>query len=336
MNANIYKGKSTSVEGMRFIFMLIISLWHFSRINPFTHGYIAVDFFFILSGFFLWKSYIKYEESPLQYTIRKIRRLYPEYVIVFIIAFILKSKLWLKEDIVDTIMNAISELLMIHSIGIYSSTINPPSWYICVLLVGGALVYSCIYINRKLSINLLFPVVILLSYTYLLGFNGSLEQFEVDGFISQPLLRGVAGMSLGCMIAAFIYKFKEILRRTVLLDIAILLSVGIVFISLFSHFNYDKFSLIAFVILIISTEISDSLIYKCFKSPLWLKLGGITYEMLLVHAPVIWVLNFLTKHWSTSWITLLILTSVYVIIVLVFSCVLKGINRFLASRINIS
>lgn len=328
--------KSTSIEGMRFIFMLIIILWHFSRINPFTHGYIAVDFFFILSGFLLWKSYNNHKESPFKYTIRKIQRLYPQYVIAFVMAFILKAKLWMKSDILDTLMNALSEFFMLHSMGIYGSSINPPSWYVSVLLVGGALVYSCVYINKNLFINLLFPVIILISYTYLFGFNGSLEQFAVDGFISQPLLRGVAGMSLGCVIAAVVYKLKGKLERSGVLDFAVLLAIGLVCITLFAQSNYDKFALIGFSILIVASEISESLINKCFKSQIWLKLGGITYEMLLIHAPVIWVLNFLTREIPTSWITLSIICCIYIIMVVAASWLLKCITKYIVSKINVS
>lgn len=39
--------RQVSIEALRFIFMLAIVVWHFGRINPFTHGYIAVDFYFI-------------------------------------------------------------------------------------------------------------------------------------------------------------------------------------------------------------------------------------------------------------------------------------------------
>ena len=189
-----------SIEALRFIFMLVIAVWHFGRINPFTHGYIAVDFFFILSGFLLYGSYMRHKYDVLQYTVAKLKRFYPEYFMVFVVAFLLKLNILLRDgDAVSVLLNSMSEGLLIHSVGVFSSGINATSWYVSVLLVGGGILYAVLYCNKKVALSIVFPLLILLSYTYLLAFNGSLEQFANDGFVSQCLLRGMAGMALGCV-----------------------------------------------------------------------------------------------------------------------------------------
>lgn len=59
MYMNDYKSKMIkSIELLRFMFMLVICIWH-SPFNVFTSGFIFVDFFFILSGYFLYKSLLK-------------------------------------------------------------------------------------------------------------------------------------------------------------------------------------------------------------------------------------------------------------------------------------
>lgn len=325
----------TSIEALRFIFMLVIVAWHFSRINPFTHGYIAVDFFFILSGFLLYGSLVRHKYDALQYTIAKLKRFYPEYFIVFIIGFLLKLKILLRDsDVVAIFFNAISECLLIHSVGIFGGGVNPASWYISVLLVGGGILYAILHWNRKVALSVIFPLLVLLSYTYLLGLGGSLEQFANDRFISQCLLRGMAGMALGIVLAAFFKRYSDLLNRKHLwLDIACLLSMVIICIVLFSTKYYDRFALLAFSVLIVSCFVPSTLINRVFKSFIWKKLGGGTFEMLLVHCPIIWVVNNLTRSIKLSQTGVIGLATVYIVLVLISSFTLKYIgNKFRKTR----
>ena len=65
--------KIISVEAMRFIFMLIICLWHYQGPSGiFSHGYLGVEFFFILSGILIYQSVSKPSPiKPLDYTTKK-------------------------------------------------------------------------------------------------------------------------------------------------------------------------------------------------------------------------------------------------------------------------
>ena len=325
-----------SVEALRFIFMTIIALWHFGRINPFTHGYIAVDFFFILSGYFIYRSCIKHKYDVLEFTVAKLKRFYPEYIIVFAVAFIMKLQILLRNnDFITVLFNAISEGLLINGIGIFAGSVNPPSWYVSVLLIGGGILYSVLFYNRKLALSVIFPLFLLFSYTYLLGFNGSIEQFATVGFVCQPLLRGMAGMSLGVILSAFSLRFSEKLsRKHVILDVVSMIAVIVVGVLLFYKQNYDNMALLAFCMLILSCSISNSLVNRIFKSQIWAKLGGVTFEMLLVHAPVIWVMNNLTRSIPLSSFEKSLLAVAYIIVVVTVSFVLKYMNSKFKRIVN--
>lgn len=324
--------KNYSVEALRFIFMLVIAIWHFSRINPFTHGYIAVDFYFLLSGYLLYGSYVRHKYDALKYTVEKLKRFYPEYIFVFVIAFLMKLNLLLRDsDAVTLFLNAIPEGLMINSVGVFGGGVNPASWYVSVLMVGGGILYAVLHWNKNVALSIMFPLLVLFSYTYLMGFGGSLEQFANDGFISQSLLRGMAGMALGAVLAAFKERFSESLeKRRVVLDIACLLAVVIMCIVLFSSKHYDRFALLAFSVLIISCFVPSTLINRIFKSSIWVKLGGITFEMLLVHCPIIWVVNNLTRSIKLSPYGIVALALVYIVMVLICSFALK----YIGNRLN--
>ena len=321
--------KSISVEALRFIFMVVIAVWHFGRINPFTHGYIAVDFYFLLSGYLLYGSYTKHKYDAMRYTEEKLKRFYPEYILVFIIAFLMKLHLLLRDnDAVTTFLNAISEGLLIHSVGIFGGGVNQPAWYISVLIVGGGLLYAILYEYKKIAISIIFPLFALITYTYLLGINGSIEQFAICGGVCQCLLRGMAGMAVGVMLAVFRERYSESLaKRTLVLNISCLLAVIIVCIVMFSVKHYDRFALLAFSALIVSCFVPTTFINRLFSSSIWAKLGGITFEMLLVHSPVIWVLNNLTRSIKLSPYGIVGLAFVYIVIVLICSFALKHIGN---------
>lgn len=326
------KNKTVSIEALRFIFMLVIAVWHFGRINPFTHGYIAVDFYFLLSGYLLYGSYVRHKYDALKYTVEKLKRFYPEYFLVFVIAFLMKLNLLLRDsDAVTLFLNAIPEGLMINSVGVFGGGVNPASWYVSVLMVGGGILYAVLHWNKNVALSIMFPLLVLFSYTYLMGFGGSLEQFANDGFISQCLLRGMAGMALGAVIAAFKERYMESLeKKRIILDVACLLAVVIMCIVLFSSMHYDRFALLAFSVLIISCFVPSTLINRIFKSAIWIKLGGITFEMLLVHCPIIWVVNNLTRSIELSTYGIIGLALVYIVTVLVCSFALK----YIGNRLN--
>lgn len=79
--------KSNSIEALRFIFMLIICIWHFDNVDGIPNGYMGVEFFFVVSGFLLYYSAKKRNVvSTFDYTFAKIRRFAPEYI--FVVVFI--------------------------------------------------------------------------------------------------------------------------------------------------------------------------------------------------------------------------------------------------------
>lgn len=332
--------KLIAIEFLRFLFMLIIVLWHFGRINPFSHGYIAVDFFFILSGLFLYKSYSKNtDRDAYSYTQHRLRRFYLEYLIVFLISFVLKSKIWLKGgDITSTIVHSISEICLLHSIGLFQSGINPPTWYISVLLVGGFFLYAMLNINSNTTLKFWLPLLVLCTYTLIFNDNqakGSLEVFNVHGCIAMPLLRAIAGMGVGVLLAYVNTRLHSTIEKHVsFLNFAVLGAVVLICLQLFGTFYYDSYCIIAFCVLIIAGITERTWLTCLFNSPLWTKLGGVTYEMLLIHAPVIWVIDYMISDIVLPVYGKFLLALIYVVITVGLSFLLKEFSHRISEAIN--
>jgi peptidoglycan/LPS O-acetylase OafA/YrhL len=88
-----------TLDALRGVAALAIAIAHFTlrnRYHPFEHGSIAVDFFFILSGFVVTHSYLerlKGGMSAFEYVIRRLVRLYPMFLIGLLFGVIVSVNL---------------------------------------------------------------------------------------------------------------------------------------------------------------------------------------------------------------------------------------------------
>lgn len=188
--------KNVKVELFRIFFTLLIIVHHFQNsydMNFVHYGWIAVDFFFILSGYLLGVSL----ENPVAlftYAKKRITRLYPQYFISTCLTFALYR-------ITMGVLNpqkAIPELLMIQNSGLCTGGgYNGSLWYISVLLILSICLYSLCRNDQQGIVKGLLLFVALAGYTYLIGSENGLESWTFDGLIYPPLVRGLSGLSLG-------------------------------------------------------------------------------------------------------------------------------------------
>lgn len=58
---------------------------------------------------------------------------------------------------------------------------------------------------------------------------------------------------------------------------------------MFSEQRYDSYMLIFIPIVIVSCMVTDTWINKVFGARFWVKCGAISFEMFLLHAPIIYI-----------------------------------------------
>lgn len=127
--------------------MLQICLWHYhDGIGTMQAGFIGVEFFFILSGIFLYRTATR-SQSPgiLEFTLRKAGKFYIDYLMAIIAAYIVFMPNLIEAfryDTLHTLLQPIGQLLMIQNIGPFYGGINTPLWFFSVLIYGGAIVYA--------------------------------------------------------------------------------------------------------------------------------------------------------------------------------------------------
>lgn len=299
MNNIIIKNKNNSIEFFRFIFMSILVAWH-GDFNFLAHGYLVVEFFFILSGYFIYTSLINKDKGTLQYTIDKIKRTYIEYIIACILMFGVVSLQALLHKghffTLDNILKLIAEALLLQNIGIYDGGFNTPLWYFSVLIWGGGGLYALLKYDKKLAINIILPLYVLLFYTYIFSKNDSIECWDKNIFYI-PMLRGLADMSVGIISAELSFRIIPKMKKTFLLfDIISVISFIFLIIIFYIEKPYDKFSIIFIPILILNCVSKKGIWYRILNRNYFSQLGGITYEMYLLHLPLLMILSALFKN----------------------------------------
>lgn len=309
-DAKINSKMNYEISFYRILFTLFICLHHFNNtfnLNLFTHGFIGVEFFFVLSGFFIYKSFDKDKnKNPFCYMKKRIIRLYPEYLLAALIAIIGFS----------TIQNnfsfekAISEILMLQNSGIFTGGYNYPCWYISVLMVDSFIIYGLMAINKNFCIKILFPLIIFGGYTFIFAKYGTLETWDIYNFLYVPLLRGLCALSIG-VIVAYLSKNKIFNKQNKLINnifsiTARLLCLGLIFYDIFEGINNQFITILAFAILIYIVAIDKGICAKLFNFKFIDNLGKISYSMYLNHAFIILILSTYFNQFSNKYLYIFI------------------------------
>jgi peptidoglycan/LPS O-acetylase OafA/YrhL len=142
-----------TLDGMRGIAAIAVALYHFD-IYLMPHGYVAVDFFFVLSGFVLYRSYLPRFRDGLgfgTFMAQRFARLYP----LFMLGTLLGAAIALQEMLAGTphAMSAsdFTTTLLLHGLMLPSPTglpfypWNVPSWSLMFEIVANVALFALIF-----------------------------------------------------------------------------------------------------------------------------------------------------------------------------------------------
>ena len=161
--------RNTAIDAMRFIFMCILCPFHCPAANLFPNGYIAVEFFFILAGFFIYQSYKKHSDvGTIDFTLKKMGRFFYPLLISIVLLMLLDRKRFIypheltPDGIVSQYFLRLPELLFCQGLEFVSvgSYINVTLWFISILIFGGALIYSLLKNFGHKTISIILPLCV--------------------------------------------------------------------------------------------------------------------------------------------------------------------------------
>ena len=213
----------------RIIFANMIAAFHFGKVyyiakdmGIFNGWYISVEFFFIVSGFLLYRQCKSNRYATnVEYIKDKYFNIYPIYIICFAVMFIFKTA-------ADPSTRAIYffdsfwEMVGLQCIGLNRGWdyISGTSWYISALLICGFFLYFLLQNYEKFTVGFLIPLCIMVFYSWFYR-NGAILDFTIAGempgfYTNGALMRGVTGMGLG-VIAARLNSYLQKNARNILL-----------------------------------------------------------------------------------------------------------------------
>lgn len=296
--------KNVQIEVWRFAFAIYMVIYHTLGhvYGVRTGGYIGVDVFFIISGYFLASSH----EKELArggahlacYLKNRFFRLWPMYLCAFLICAVQqgicaqKSPGW----ILERIYRGFPEALMLR----VKVSVNGLAWFVEAMLIAGVLLWVCLTIDKNHVLrNCALPVCAILIYNRFETVAGRIHftttqtvfTLGVDG-----IWRAIAGMSLGMLAFAIVQGTSQYtLTDAAELGLSLLGNIGMVSIVGISVFKYHGFCDFGFIFLAFLSVIcvSRAKLVKIDKNVQYIyctkaicRLGALAYPIYLLHQAV--------------------------------------------------
>lgn len=328
--------KKQGIELYRFIMTIVICLHHFrlyaESVLPYGGGYLAVDFFFFLSGFFLYEHSQKCSAHNMpealretaKYTLQRYKRLFSQYLLILIISILIYGCVMNVGQNISLSGAFISKLLMLDGIYVHSQlNIMPQGWYCSSLLFGSALIYYLCIRYKQNFVKKLAPFIVIGIYTMFFFKYGNLNLYTQYGFIiTVGCLRGIAGLCAGCIINNLIRNQTIVYQKSKWISITLLgfLTVFLLYALLWRK-GYSRSDFIVLIVLavVLYCLLSDDNICSALDKPIFGQLGKISYMMFLVHHLIAVIFDYFDWFRNSDW---KIASLMYLGVVCICSCLL--------------
>lgn len=288
--------RNYSIDFLKLLFTVVIVLHH-SRLfrESLLRGYVAVEFFYFISGYFICLTFKK-NITVGQFVKARLRKLFPGYLTAFILISI--AFLAVNEYSYDAWYGPLLEALMLQSIGIPKSRgINYPLWYLSVLFYGGTLIYIMLRTIKKRWFNILGGIIVFLTYGFLIFHEQGVESWgTVAGIIHVPFWRGVSDLIIGVWICNISKPLANKFSRTCIsINLLQLVSFIASITLLFLPGKLDFIAIASFAVLVYSSTIQGGVLDHLGRSALFRKCYPYQYYVFLNHALAVLVCSFIMK-----------------------------------------
>lgn len=289
----------------RVVFTVMVILLHSNYLSITNNGwYLAVEYFFIISGFWLVHSYEQKKKSTTEYIVSRVCKLYPHQLLSFVVLFVWYYRSVIREgnwsEVFRNFTLHLGEALpFTYFFSDYEYTgvqfLNYSIWYISVLLLVSLVFYFILSKYKEFFLSLLAPVLVLLIYRYFYHHCMSLNTGnDVGIFLNEFYLRGFAGMACGCIIYCIVQKLSEITFNKKFYVVArcvelISFGGGIYLSHYYSNSKND-----VYLVMLLCVGVICSFLYtkKTVLSGRGMKyLNGLMYPVYLNHLFVIYILD---------------------------------------------
>lgn len=306
------------LDTFRGIAALMVVQFHFSG---FKGSYLAVDFFFVLSGFVIAHAYLYKQRTLQEFIVNRIARLYPLHLFTFVtfIAVALLSGMEIPQYPDGNTFIVLQHLTLTHNIGFSSQsgyTFNYPSWSISVEF-WVSIIIVC-FISRYTRTALLFfvsTIFLIIIYNHAYNLLGA-STHNIYMFVNSGLLRGAAGFLLGIVAYRIYLAYVGSISQfwVVVCQLACLFAAVILIFNRQEMFSrIDVFAPFLFMLMVAAFAIEVGFLCFLLNKIKWL--GLISYSIYLNHAGVIIMTKLYYKDtFLNSWYMTILLVLCYSVV----------------------
>lgn len=275
--------RNSSIDILKFIFAISIVLFHFGshrEINILQGGYIFVEGFFMITGYFMMVSANKTTEKCIgKDTLNFIKHKYLSFaptliasVIITQIITIIISRLSPTAIALD-LLNSVAEIIPLQITGIRGSALTAVAWYLSAMMIALFILYPAARKFGKSFTHIFCPVVAVMIYGILckeVGFLNTIAEYDFFIPVQSGIFRAVAGICTGCMLYECIkatekYKVSRF-GEVCFLGVELISLAFIFFVARFlPKTYYDFYTLPAFFVLLYCCFGRKSVISKRFS-----------------------------------------------------------------------
>ncbi|MGN0130878.1 MAG: acyltransferase family protein [Lachnospiraceae bacterium] len=297
--------RNTLLELWRFFFCMAVLAFHFfirTELDYFHAGYLGVEFFFLVSGYFIGSYYDKYQKgqslllrlkSVVSYALSRLKRLYPFYLLALVLMLGVQTLIhrYHLSDIFIIVKNCIAEFFLLQWSPWGNEVLISAGWFVPAVFWGGLFFVLLLALTGKTGGYILSPLISFLIYRYYFNLIGKIDVI----FSYHSVLRGIAGIGFGIFVYFICGHLRTLIGKlphnTVIAG-ACSVFASILFLCLFVYTNFGHrskwdFLIIALYGIGLVLLMAGSLNLPEPADKTFLFLGKLTYPIYVFQMPVI-------------------------------------------------
>lgn len=275
--------------------------YHWTLATVMVSGYVAVEFFFIISGYLMAQSIQKtgpaeagrLGSDTVRFVLRKFQIIFPYYLLIFILNFIILHLIHMSSlrQTMKDLVYSLPAFFRINITGMFSYDPIGPAWYISAMLLVMLLLYPLARSHANMFNCAIAPFLALFIYGYISKTRGNIGAATVwIGLMNVGVLRAVAGLSLGCACFEINRKFSA-LRLTNAAKTLLTVVEGFCYIVPLAVMSIVRYSQVEFILIFMfAAAITLSFSRQTWSGKLFKKphpwMSQLSLTIFLSHKPI--------------------------------------------------
>lgn len=259
-----------------------------------SHGQLAVDLFFIISGFFfIYK--INTGISMFNFLKKKLFKFWP---VLFCMVLMSALTSFFIPTLKFSIYENILVLIGLNGTGMFNVWGNIfQFWYVSSMMWCLCFYFYLYKYYEQKSVNLIIAIIVFLSYTMIISsFKGNIYG-KIENFynlLNVGILRALAGIGIGYFVGLwYVHRQRNInSTRVIVKYIVSLVEILCIFFIIKNFmfytraYNNDIIYIIVFALTIVLFSCKYGYVSQFLNKPFWEKLSRYTYSIYMVHTSI--------------------------------------------------